>query len=79
MFENIHQLKTHVASDHERIEPIKCEECNTSFNLKQSLHQHKCKDCDKKIANSLRIGSLNIGTGLFTKEELLICTHITKA
>ena len=32
------------------------------------------KPCERKITESLRIGSLNIGTGLYAKEELLINT-----
>ena len=54
-------LKNHVKSSHETQKEFKCKNCG---NVKSK----------KKIEKSLKIGSLNIGRGLLTKEELLINT-----
>ena len=65
---------------HEGQKPFKCENCDYRSSQKGELNKHVStihegmKPCERKITESLRIGSLNIGTGLYAKEELLINT-----
>ena len=85
-FELKNQKENHVKCDHcckrfeterNRNEPkqYQCVKCDKSFREKiQNKKKFHCDICDTDDTKTLKIASLNIGRGLFSKEELLVNT-----
>ena len=85
-FELKNQKENHVKCDHcckrfeterNRNEPkqYQCVKCDKSFREKiQNKKKFHCDICDTDNTKTLKIASLNIGRGLFSKEELLVNT-----
>ena len=84
---SVHEIKEPFQF-HEGKKPLKCKTCDYNCSEKDTLNQHIASVSEGKKPSklnqhstlvhegkkSLKIGSLNIGRGLFRKEELLINT-----
>ena len=69
VFADLYQLKSHLKTSHK----YKCEKCSSRFDSLKEVKFHTVNIHENNI-KCLKIGSLNIGRGLFGKEELLINT-----
>ena len=69
VFADLYQLKNHLKTS----DKYKCEKCSSRFDSLKEVKFHTVNIHENNI-KCLKIGSLNIGRGLFGKEELLINT-----
>ena len=58
-------------STHTTEKPFKCTNCNQYFAEEFELKQHEGTHINTKTKGTIKIGSLNIRNGLYTKESLL--------
>ena len=74
-FERKCQLKSHVERVHEiNSQGFKCKLCESIFKSTSDLNSHIASVHKNRVSKPLKVASLNINKGLFTKEELLLNT-----